>query len=46
MRYPLDYLFDAVNRSACELFTGPFAAAEAQRVDVINSGSFDPFGRI
>ena len=46
MRYPLDDLFDAVNRAACELFAGPFAAAEPQGIDVINSGFFYPFGRI
>lgn len=46
MRYPLDNLLYAVNRAACELFTGPFAAAESQGIDVINSGFFYPFGRI
>ena len=43
--YPLYYLLYPVYL-ARELVTGALAAAEAQRVDVINSRLFDPFGRI
>lgn len=43
VRNPFDDLLYSMDRRTAQLGTSPFTAAEAERIDVIYSGFFDPF---